>query len=85
MEQGTSLRHREREHVRKIVLAEAREKCHETRDAYVECARGRSFSLPFMCRGVFKEFNDCLGRYTSDEELERRCASFAAEGGVRPH
>ena len=37
---GASLRHREREHVRKLVAAEARDKCHETRAAYLECAKG---------------------------------------------
>lgn len=31
---------KEREHVRKKMLAEARDKCHETRAAYVECAKG---------------------------------------------
>lgn len=35
-----TLRHREREHVRKMMMADARDKCHETRAAYVECARG---------------------------------------------
>ena len=34
------MEHREREHVRKIMLTEARNKCHETRDAYVACAKG---------------------------------------------
>ena len=34
------VKHREHEHVRKLMLAEARERCHETRDAYVACVRG---------------------------------------------
>ena len=38
-----SLRHRERNHVRKQMAADARDKCWETRDAYVECARGVHF------------------------------------------
>ena len=38
--EAQQLRHREREHVRKLVMAEARDKCHETRAAYVECAKG---------------------------------------------
>ena len=68
--------HREREHVRKQMNAEALEKCHETRDAYVECAKGRTFSLPFVCRTVFKEFNACLSQYTTEEELDRRVALY---------
>ena len=32
--------HKEREFVRKQMLKEARDLCHETRAAYVECAKG---------------------------------------------
>jgi COX assembly protein 1 len=71
-----SLMHREREHVRKQMSAEALEKCHETRDAYVECAKGRTISLPFMCRGVFKDFNSCLSEHTTEAELDRRLAEY---------
>jgi hypothetical protein len=81
--------HKEREHVRKQMLKDARDACPETRAAYVECAKGarlflrtlpctarlharctpahrafvvagRTLSLPFMCRTLFKEFNACL-------------------------
>ena len=74
-----SLRHRERDHVRKQMLADARDKCHETRAAYVECAKGRTISLPFACRSVFNSFNTCLQQYTSDAELERRLAEFTGK------
>ena len=77
-----TLRHREREHVRKLMTTEARDKCSDTRDAYVECARGRTLSLPFMCRSVFKDFNDCLTQYTSEEELDRRMAQFQPKEGT---
>ena len=46
-----NLRHREREHVRKQMAAEARDKCWETRDAYVECARG-AYGLTGCCYGT---------------------------------
>lgn len=36
------LRHRDRHKVMKELNAEALEKCHETRAAYVECAKGDS-------------------------------------------
>uniref|UniRef100_A0A7S2JPR7 COX assembly mitochondrial protein n=1 Tax=Haptolina brevifila TaxID=156173 RepID=A0A7S2JPR7_9EUKA len=68
------LARRQREAVRKIMNAEALEKCSETRAAYVECAKGRTLSLPFMCRTVFKDFNSCLSQYTTEEELDRRVA-----------
>jgi len=78
----TTLRHRDIEHVRKKMLADARDACHETRAAYVECASGvggapqcgaseqadadadaatgRTFSVAWACRSVFKDFNECL-------------------------
>ena len=62
--------------MRKVLMAEARDKCHETRAAYVECAKGRTLSLPFYCREVFKNFNECLKQYTSEEELEKRIATY---------
>ena len=43
-----NLRHREREHVRKVMAAEARDKCWETRDIYVACAKGGPIKL--LCR-----------------------------------
>ena len=73
--------HKEREHVRKQMLKDARDQCHETRAAYVECAKGRTISLPFMCRTDFKAFNACLSQFSSDEELERRIAEFKARAG----
>ena len=33
-------RHREKEFVRKQLMVEARDKCHETRQTYVDCAKG---------------------------------------------
>ena len=33
-------RHREKEHVRKQMMIEARDLCHETRQAYCDCAKG---------------------------------------------
>ena len=74
---GSSVRHRERDHVRKVMAAEARDKCHEARAAYVECARGRTITLPFMCRSLFQELNTCVSQYTTDEEFERRLNEFA--------
>jgi len=73
--------HKEREYVRKQMLKDARDQCHETRAAYVECAKGRTLSLPFMCRTDFKAFNACLSQFSSDEELERRIAEYKARAG----
>lgn len=56
----TSVRHRERNAIKKQMAADALDLCAEKRAVYVECARGRSFSIAWACRDVFKDFNDCL-------------------------
>mmetsp|Transcript_23411 Transcript_23411/g.62751 ORF Transcript_23411/g.62751 Transcript_23411/m.62751 type:complete len:110 (-) Transcript_23411:297-626(-) len=74
-----TLRHRDRNFVVKQLNAEAMEKCNETRLAYVECARGRTLSLSWACKGFFREFNECLHQYTTEEKIERRIAETAAQ------
>ena len=68
--------HREEEYVRKQMLKDARDKCDEPRAAYIECAKDRTFTLPFMCRTLFKDFNACLSQYTTDEEFDRRIVAY---------
>ncbi|KAL1527113.1 hypothetical protein AB1Y20_015795 [Prymnesium parvum] len=72
------LRNRDRANVIKELAAEAREKCHETRNAYVQCASGRTLTLVWACKGVLREFNECLHQYTTEEQIERRIAETAA-------
>ena len=38
------VKHREHELVRKQMLADARDHCHETRDAYARCATGAALA-----------------------------------------
>ena len=54
------VQHREQEYVRKQMVAHAREQCHETRAAYAACTAGRTISIAWACRDVFRDFNDCL-------------------------
>ena len=68
--------HREEEAVRNQMKADALANCHETRDAYVACAKGRTITAPFYCKGIFREFNECLKLYTTDAEFERRKAEY---------
>mmetsp|Transcript_6531 Transcript_6531/g.15310 ORF Transcript_6531/g.15310 Transcript_6531/m.15310 type:complete len:128 (-) Transcript_6531:174-557(-) len=71
-----SLKFREIETVRKQMMIDARDTCHATRAAYVECATGRTFSVAWACRDVFREFNDCLKLQTTDVEFEKRLAAY---------
>ena len=70
------VRHREEEHIRKAMLADARDACPEARAAYVECAKGRTITVAWYCKGLFREFNECLKLYTTDAEFERRKAEY---------
>tara|TARA_B110001452_G_C15094221_1_gene381648 strand:- start:191 stop:559 length:369 start_codon:yes stop_codon:yes gene_type:complete len=79
---GHSHTKREHEHVRKLLLAEARDKCAETRALYVGCAMGRTLSLAWACRDEFRDFNDCLKQYTTDEQLEKRKEEWARDPAV---
>ena len=73
------LRFAEKDAVRKQMARDALERCHETRDAYGHCAVGRTVSAAFYCRQLFREFNNCLKQYTTDDEFERRLAARQAE------
>ena len=57
--------HREREHVRKAMMAEAQATCVAVRDAYGECARGRTISLPFACRDLFNQYKEAQSQFNS--------------------
>ena len=74
------VRHREEEHIRKAMLADARAttRAREARAAYVECAKGRTITVAWYCKGLFREFNECLKHHTSDEELARRMEAARA-------
>ena len=71
--------HREEDAVRKQMKADAIAGCHETRDAYIACAKGRTILSPFYCKGLFREFNECLKQYTTDAEFERRKAEYTRQ------
>ena len=45
LEETGSLLHREKNHVRKQMASDAREKCQETRDIYLQCATGLTHAI----------------------------------------
>ena len=51
---------RQAEFERKQHSKRALELCADRVEAYAECATGRTITLPFYCRGVFNELNECL-------------------------
>ena len=106
-----SLKFREIEAVRKQMMIDARNTCHETRAAYVECAKGgdpattqprgcsdrprmpdrarracagRTLSVVWACRGVFREFNDCLKLQCAHSPRPATRAAAACSTAVRP-
>lgn len=75
-----SLRHRERNHVRKQMAADARDKCWETRDAYVECARGVHFPCP--CAGIPDYFNCVSSSSQAGRSACRSCAAASSRSST---
>lgn len=75
-----SLRHRERNHVRKQMAADARDKCWETRDAYVECARGVHFPCP--CAGIRDDFNCVSSSPQAGRSACRSCAAASSRSST---
>ena len=68
--------HREVEAIRKQMLADARDACPETRAAYVECAKGRTFTVAWYCKGLFREFNECLKNQCAAAKKPAATAQF---------
>ncbi|GBG28091.1 COX assembly mitochondrial protein-like [Hondaea fermentalgiana] len=56
--------------LRTIFLKEARERCKDETEAFVECAREHNLMVIFKCRHLNKAMNECVSQYTSTEQWE---------------
>ncbi|EOD06668.1 hypothetical protein EMIHUDRAFT_229375 [Emiliania huxleyi CCMP1516] len=63
-----SFPNRQAEFERKQHSKRALELCADRVEAYAECATGRTITLPFYCRGVFNELNECLKQHKPAEQ-----------------
>jgi len=55
--------------------------CRDEQRAYGECTQGRTFSTVWACRSALTDLNNCLGRYTTEEEYRRLKREWIAETG----
>mmetsp|Transcript_20408 Transcript_20408/g.26061 ORF Transcript_20408/g.26061 Transcript_20408/m.26061 type:complete len:117 (+) Transcript_20408:112-462(+) len=74
--------------IRKDFLKEARDKCKEKVEIFVECARENNLLVIFKCRQQNREMNDCVGQYTSEakwnEYRKKKVRDFEAKGSIQP-
>ncbi|KAI0975358.1 hypothetical protein F4678DRAFT_457637 [Xylaria arbuscula] len=57
--------------VREVFNARVRAHCAEDIKAFAECARGRTFSIPFSCRALSHAMNSCMLVHATQAEHDR--------------
>ncbi|KAI1288709.1 hypothetical protein F5Y03DRAFT_401601 [Xylaria venustula] len=57
--------------VREVFNARVRAHCAEDIKAFAECARGRTFSIPFSCRALSHAMNSCMLTHATQAEHDR--------------
>ncbi|VBB72622.1 Putative protein of unknown function [Podospora comata] len=56
--------------VRDVFYARVRAKCGPEIKAFADCAQGRTFSAPFLCRGPLHVMNNCMKIHATPEEQD---------------
>jgi COX assembly protein 1 len=59
------------ETLRKHLVARARERCAPVIEDFNKCTSENQFTVIISCRTQFNEMNECLHRYSNDEEFDR--------------
>jgi hypothetical protein len=77
---GSSLRKNNEEVLRKVLQAEAREKCMSFTKAFGDCAKEASIMVVFKCRDENRAMQDCLSREYNEEKF----AQFLQSQGLPP-
>ncbi|KAI0456295.1 cytochrome c oxidase biogenesis protein Cmc1 like-domain-containing protein [Xylaria acuta] len=57
--------------VREVFNARVRERCSDEIKAFADCARNRTFSIPFACRALSHAMNNCMLAHATPEEHDR--------------
>ncbi|KAI0169107.1 hypothetical protein GGR52DRAFT_574333 [Hypoxylon sp. FL1284] len=57
--------------VREVFNKRVRNLCADEIKAFAECARDRTFSIPFACRGASRAMNGCMQRHATAAEHDR--------------
>ncbi|KAK4181709.1 cytochrome c oxidase biogenesis protein Cmc1 like-domain-containing protein [Triangularia setosa] len=56
--------------VRDVFYARVRARCGPEIKAFADCAQGRTFSAPFLCRGPLHVMNNCMKIHATPEEQD---------------
>ncbi|RYP04283.1 hypothetical protein DL764_004546 [Monosporascus ibericus] len=57
--------------VREVFNARVRKLCADEIKAFADCARNRTFSIPFACRRLSTAMNGCMAAHATPEEHDR--------------
>ncbi|KAI0809821.1 cytochrome c oxidase biogenesis protein Cmc1 like-domain-containing protein [Xylaria sp. FL0064] len=57
--------------VREVFNARVRAHCADEIKAFADCARGRTFSIPFSCRALSHAMNSCMQAHATPAEHDR--------------
>jgi hypothetical protein len=58
------------EKLRRMFLHEAREQCKPDLEAFAKCAKETGWKVIFECRNVKNIANDCVKKYSTEEQYE---------------
>jgi len=70
MNKANPLTKLEEEILLRSIKQAALQSCAENMQKYVDCAKGKTFSNPILCRTQFKDLNTCLQQFTTDEKCD---------------
>ncbi|KAL7420948.1 hypothetical protein Q5752_004902 [Cryptotrichosporon argae] len=73
-----ALSRREEEEIEVAAKAQAMKLCDDYIRAFADCAFGRTFTVPFVCRDKLKEAEACLKPYMSEERLDAMKLDYIA-------
>ncbi|KAI0384000.1 cytochrome c oxidase biogenesis protein Cmc1 like-domain-containing protein [Hypomontagnella monticulosa] len=65
--------------VREVFNAQVRNLCADEIKAFADCARNRTFSIPFACRDASRRMNGCMLAHATPEEHDRAREQWFAQ------
>ncbi|KAH7027805.1 cytochrome c oxidase biogenesis protein Cmc1 like-domain-containing protein [Microdochium trichocladiopsis] len=69
--------------VREVFNKRVRDQCADEIKAFADCARGRTFTIPFACRAISTKMNSCMALHATPEEHDRAREEWFAQRMVR--
>ncbi|KXJ86238.1 cytochrome c oxidase biogenesis protein Cmc1 like-domain-containing protein [Microdochium bolleyi] len=69
--------------VREVFNKRVRDQCADEIKAFADCARGRTFTIPFACRAMSNMMNSCMAAHATPEEHDRAREEWFAQRMVR--